>query len=217
MTPNWKPCAIPGIAKSLMLAGGLLAASSPANAVVLLQGQSATINFVGTTGTPPYDFVPVNLMFSSENPFGTNETLSFSTFDANNSPLTSGVISSGSSIFTSGLGGQLTFNGVVPFSAGTALTNNSLRAVITATTGSFDLTGATASFQHIFTSGTNQNGIAGTFVAASGVPEPGTWLMLLLGFGIVGYTLRNAGSRARKGSADQARAPRLKKGNLHTS
>ena len=87
---------------------------------------------------------------------------------------------SGDSVFTSGLFGQLTQNAIPPFSLATALTTQSFSALVTATSGSFDLIGATADFEHIIeTSGPNQLGVSGTFAA---VPEPSTWAMMLLGF-----------------------------------
>ena len=67
-----------------VLAAGFLGIGTAAHAVVLDPGESATIVFTATTGTPPFDFVDFNLMFSSANPFGPNEKLSYATFNALN-------------------------------------------------------------------------------------------------------------------------------------
>jgi hypothetical protein len=166
---------------------------SSAHAVVLNVGDMARINFAATTGTPPYDFVTLGLDFSQTNPFGPNETLKFSTFDANNNPLVTTTVASGNAVYTSGLFGELTQNAIMPFSATTALKTNSFYATVTDISGSFDLIGAEANFEHIFTSGTNQLGVQGTF--ASAVPEPSTWAMMILGFlgiGLLGYRRRNS-------------------------
>lgn len=166
---------------------------APAHAVVLNMGDSAKIDFTPTTATAPFDFVVFNLMFSEANPFGPNEALSFSTTDGNGTTLVSPTsFPSGDSVYTSGLFGQLTQNAIQPFSLATALTTLSFSLVVTATSGSFDLIGATADFQHVLTSGTNQFGVVGTFAA---VPEPSTWAMMALGFASLGF----AGlSRSRK-------------------
>lgn len=177
------------------LVAGCLGISTAAHAVVLNAGDSARIVFTATTATAPFDFVLFNLMFSSTDPFGTNETLSYATFDSHNAPLTSDTFSSGPSIFTSGLFGQLTRNAIVPFNPATVLTTTSFSLNVTAVTGSFDLTGATADFEHvIFTSGVNQLGVPGTFATA--VPEPSTWALMLLG--LTGLTF--AACRGRQGS-----------------
>ena len=172
-----------GIAAVGLLAAGCLGMSTAAHAVVLTPGNSARIVFTSTTATTPFDFVDFSLMFSSSNPFGTNETLSYATFNALNAPLTSGTFSSGASIYTSGLFGQLTLNAIVAFNPATVLTTKSFSVVVTDVTGSFDLTGATADFEHIiFTTGVNQLGVAGVFATA--VPEPAS--MALLGVGGAG-------------------------------
>jgi hypothetical protein len=184
--------------RSKLLMAALLVAlcsgNTGAHAVVLNVGDSAKINFAATTTMAPFDFVDFNLMFSAANPFGTNETLSYQTFNANNVLLTSATVSSGSSVYTSGLFGQLTENAITGFNPATELTTNSFYAVITDVSGSFDLTGATADFEHIiYTTGTSQLGVSGTFVA-SAVPEPSTWAMLLLGFagiGLITYRRRS--------------------------
>jgi hypothetical protein len=98
--------------------------------------------------------------------------------------------SSGSSIYTSGLFGQLTQNAIKVFDPANVLTMTSLSVDVTAVQGSFDLIGATADFEHIiYTSGTNQLSVPGVFV--SSVPEPATFA--LLGGGIAGL----AASRRR--------------------
>jgi hypothetical protein len=79
-------------------------------------------------------------------------------------------VDSGSSIYTSGLFGELVQNAIAPFSAATALKTSSFYALVTDVQGSFDLTGGQANFEHIFTSGNNQFGVQGTF--ASAVPGP---------------------------------------------
>ena len=175
------------------LAAGCLTVSTAAHAVVLDPGDHASIVFASTTATAPFDFVTFSLMFSQANPFGPNETLSYSTFDAHNVPLTSATFSSGSSIYTSGLFGQLTRNAIVPFNLATALTTTSFTVVVTAVTGSFDLTGATADFEHIIvTSGINQLGVPGVFA-----PEPSTWAVMLSGLTGLAFAAR----RRKQGAA----------------
>lgn len=176
-----------------------LGIGTAAHAVVLNAGASARIVFTATTAPAPFDFVDFNLMFSPANPFGTNETLSYATFNSLNAPLTSDTFSSGSSIYTSGPAAQLTRNAIVPFNPVTALTTTSFSLIVTAVTGSFDLTGATADFEHIiFTSGANQLGVPGAFATA--VPEPSTWSLMLLG--LTGFTF--AACRRRQGSHREA-------------
>jgi hypothetical protein len=154
--------------------------STASQAMVLNMGESARIDFTATTGTTPFDFVTFNLMFAAANPFGPNETLTYETFDGDNQTLLSTTaFSSGSSVYTSGLFGQLTRNAIVPFNLTTALTTQSFSVLVTASTGSFDLTGATADFEHILTSGQNQLGVEGAFAT---VPEPSPWAMMLVGF-----------------------------------
>ena len=177
------------LASTLILVLASLGSVTTADAVVLNVGQSATINFVSTTPNPPYDFVDFSLTFSSTNPFGPSEALSYSTFDSNNVLLTSASFPSGNSVFTSGLGGQLTQNAIMPFNPGTMLTTGSFSLIVTAVSGSFELTGATANFEHvIFSSGPSQLGVTGTFVV--GVPEPATWAFMLLGFAGLGFVTR---------------------------
>lgn len=150
--------------------GVLVGVVAPSQAVVLIPGESARIDFTATTGTTPFDFVTFSLNFSSSNPFGPNETLSYTSF------------SSGHSIYTSGLFGQLTRNAIVPISS--SLATNSFSVLVTAQTGSFELIAATADFEHILTSGTNQLGVAGTITA---IPETSTWALMMLGFAGRGF------------------------------
>jgi hypothetical protein len=185
------------VLNTLLFAASVLCVNTNAQAIVLNVGDTARFNFTATTAAAPFDFVDFHLMFSAANPFGTNETLSFQTFNANNVLLTSATVASGISVFTSGLFGQLTENAIVGFNPATELTTNSFSVVVKDVTGSFDLTGATADFEHIiFTSGTNSLGVVGTFAPA--VPEPSTWAMMILGFaGISAMTYRR-----RKQTAD---------------
>ena len=157
--------------------------TAPADAITLTAGQSATITFTATTGTPPYDYVPLTLDFGTDNPFGTNETLKFSTFNANNTPLTSMTVSSGNSIYTSGING-LTENGISPFSLSTALTTQTFYAIVTDVTGSFDLTSAFAGFEHVIaTTGTNQLSVEGSI---SATPIPAALPLFAGGLGALG-------------------------------
>ncbi len=172
-----------------LCAVGFLATATTAHAVVLDPGQSARLSFTATTATAPFDFADINLMFSAADPFGTNETLSYTTFDANNVQLVSSIFSSGSSVYTSGLFGQLTRNAIAPFNPATELTTNSFSVVVTAVSGSFDLTGATADFEHvIFTSGPSQFGVPGVFATA--VPEPAAWAPMAAGLAGLGFVGR---------------------------
>ncbi len=168
---------------------GFLSICAAAHAVVLNAGESARIVFAATTATAPFDFVDFNLMFSAANPFGPNETLSYSTFNSFDAPLTSDIFSSGSSIYTSGLFGQLTRNAIIPFNPATVLTTTSFSVDVTAVTGNFDLVGATADFEHIiYTSGINELGVPGVF--ASTVPEPSSWALMLSGFTVLAFAAR---------------------------
>jgi hypothetical protein len=171
------------VAAAILSFGGLSSIDA-ADAVPLAPGQSVTIDFTSTTATPPFDFVTLTLDFSSANPFGPNEQLKFSTFNANNAPLTSATISSGNSVYTSGLGGSLTENAIVVFNPATELTTTSFYAVVTDLTGSFDLTDAQANFEHvIYTTGTNQLGVEG---AISATPLPAALPLFASGFGAIG-------------------------------
>lgn len=168
------------------LAGAALCAAvsvGPAEAALVSTGQSVRIDFLSTTGTPPFDFVTLGLSFSAGNPFGTNETLHLATFDGAGTALRSETVASGSSVFTSGFGATLTLNAINPFSLATALTTPDFYATVTAVSGSFDLVGAQANFQHVFTAGVNEFAVPGTIGA---VPEPATWAMMLLGFAGLG-------------------------------
>lgn len=184
-----------GLGRLVLVAMGCASFSAAASAVVINQGESARITFTSTTGTPPFDYIPFHLMFSQANPFGTNETLSYATFDANNASLTSATVDSGSSVYTSGLFAQLTQYATVNFSSAKALTTPSFSLVVTAVAGSFDLTDATADFQHLLTPGVNQFGVVGVF-AIPAVPEPVSWAMMVGGFGLVGGAVRRARQRA---------------------
>jgi hypothetical protein len=160
MMMNYRQRSIAGAA---FIAATLLGLGERVHAIM------AIINFASTTGTPPFDFVTMTLNFSQGNPFGPNETLSFSTFDNNGLPLlTSATVQSGNSVFTSGPLGSLTQNAIVPFNVSTALTTNSFSAVVTSAIGSFDLISAQANFSHVFTSGINQSGVEGTIAAVPG-------------------------------------------------
>jgi PEP-CTERM motif len=64
----------------------------------------------------------------------------------------------------------------------------------------FDFTAAEKVDQIIFTSGQNSFEFDTIGALASGVPEPGTWAMMLLGFGGIGFMLR-AGKRRDMGAA----------------
>ena len=169
--------------------GGFLLWGPSAQAVVLDVGQSAHLAFTATSAAGPYDFVTVQLNFATANPFGPSESLQFSTYDSNRNPLITTTIDSGNAIYTSGLFATLTTNAIVAFNPATELASNTFYATITDLGGSFDLTGAEANFEHVFyTTGTNQFGVPGAFVAA--VPEPSTWAMMLLGFAGLGYVGR---------------------------
>ena len=172
---------------------GTIGLSAPASAVTIIAGTTATINFQATTGMAPWDLVSFTPSFSQDNPFGVEETLTFQTFDANGTLLSQGSFNSGRSVFTSGIGAGPRLTAVNGFDASNAnrLTTSMFSAVIGASRGSFELTGATADFQSVLAGGRTQNGVVGTFAAPAGaVPEPGTWAMMLLGFGLVGGAMR---------------------------
>jgi hypothetical protein len=64
----------------------------------------------------------------------------------------------------------------------------------------FNFTAAEKVDQIVFTSGQNSFEFDTIGALASGVPEPGTWAMMLLGFGGIGFMLR-AGRRRDMGAA----------------
>lgn len=161
----------------------IITVGSPASAVVLNVGDTARVNYapgVFGAGTPPFAFISLGFNFSNANPFGPNETLSYSVFAPNNTLIGSGTASAGNSIYTSGLFAALTLS-VFPSSP---LNSTTFYATVTDTSGSFDLIGGQADLYN-FAGGASEFGAVGTVVAA--VPEPSTWAMLILGFAGVGF------------------------------
>ena len=163
--------------------GFLLAAflcfTEGAHAVVLNVGDTARVDYSPGAlgpGTPPFAFIALGFNFDASDAFGPNESLSYKVYAPDNTLLGEGSTDAGNSVYTSGLFAALTLS-VFPSSP---LGVTSFYATVTATLGSFDLTGGQADLYN-FSGGVSQ--FASVGVVAAAVPEPGGWAMLALGFG----------------------------------
>ena len=161
--------------------------SSSADAVVLNVGETARVNYspgASGPGTTPFAFIALGFNFSTNDPFGPNEDLSYNVYAPDNTLIGSGSQAAGNSVYTSGLFGALTLS-VFP---SPQLDSTSFYATVTniGPTGTFDLLGGQADLYN-FGGGNSQFASVGTVV-----PELSTWTMMTIGMGGLGFGVHRA-------------------------
>lgn len=183
----------------VMAAASALAFASTASAAIITPGSPAPGVFV-VTGNPFTGTSPVTATIGNTPQVGgtTAAPVAFSdSFLFTIGPVGGGLIGTGS--------GSITTSSSVLFSTTdldlTSVIVNGVALTITRTAGGL-LEGAGTSNVNIFSGQLNNITITGvsrgfgsyggnlTFIPAAAVPEPGTWAMMLVGFGAIGFSMR---------------------------